>query len=100
LILDIILEIVSYVSLWGREKEMTGFPFVFAAWVSNKKLDNDFLEAFNKTIGFGLNELEAIVAKQEYTYFDLMEYYTKNIHFQPEEDIMEVIELFLCKVGE
>ncbi|MBK7883898.1 MAG: menaquinone biosynthesis protein [Chitinophagaceae bacterium] len=79
-------------------KEMTGFPFVFAAWVSNIKLDNDFLEAFNKTIGFGLNELEAIVAKQEYTYFGLMEYYTKNIHFQPEGDIMEVIELFLCKV--
>jgi hypothetical protein len=47
---------------------------------------------------FGLNELEAIVAKQEYTYFDLMEYYTKYIQFQPEGDIMEVIELFLWKM--
>ncbi|MBK7883910.1 MAG: hypothetical protein IPJ81_08960 [Chitinophagaceae bacterium] len=100
MILDIILEIVSYASLWGREKEMTGLPFVFAAWVSNKKLDNDFLKAFNKTIGFGLNKLGEIVIKQQYNPFDLMEYYTKNIQFKPGGDIREIIEFFLCKVGE
>jgi chorismate dehydratase len=81
-------------------KEMTGLPFVFAAWVSNKKLDENFLAEFNKAVGVGLNELGAIVVKQDYTYFDLMEYYTKNIKFMPEGDIMEVIELFLWKVGE
>jgi hypothetical protein len=58
------------------------------------------LAEFNKAVGIGLNELETIVAKQEYKYFDLMEYYTKNIKFMPEGDIMEVIELFLWKMKE
>jgi chorismate dehydratase len=79
-------------------KEMTGLPFVFAAWVSNKKLDKNFLAEFNKAVGVGLKELETIVAKQEYKYYNLMEYYTKNMKFKPEGDMMEVIELFFWKM--
>ena len=30
-------------------KEMTGLPFVFAAWVANKKLPQDFTNAFSST---------------------------------------------------
>lgn len=81
-------------------KEMTGLPFVFAAWVSNKKLDENFLVEFNKAVGLGLGELEAIVAKQEYKYFDLMEYYTKNIKFKLGVKIVEVVGEFLGKMGE
>ena len=31
-------------------KEMTGLPFVFAAWVANKKLPQDFIISFNKAL--------------------------------------------------
>ena len=31
-------------------KEMTGFPFVFAAWVANTKLPQDFIISFNKAL--------------------------------------------------
>lgn len=79
-------------------KELTGLPFVFAAWVSNKKLDKDFLRGFNKAVAAGMNKLDEIVLKHEYTKYDLMEYYTENIQFKPEGDIREVIELFLWKV--
>lgn len=80
-------------------KEMTGLPFVFAAWVSNKKLDENFLAEFNKAVGVGQNELETIVAKQEYKYYNLMEYYTKNMKFKPEGDIEEIVGVFLGRAG-
>lgn len=78
-------------------KEMTGLPFVFAAWVSNKKLDNTFLAEFNKTVAVGLNNLEEIVAKQDYKYFDLMEYYRKYIQFEISNKIGKILNIFLQK---
>jgi chorismate dehydratase len=40
--------------------EMTGLPFVFAAWVANKKLDAAFIHSFNHAAGAGLQHLTAI----------------------------------------
>ncbi len=34
--------------------DMTGLPFVFAAWISNKKLPETFIEAFNNNKALGL----------------------------------------------
>ena len=42
-------------------KKFTGLPFVFAAWVSNKKLDGNFISEFNEANAFGLNRIEEVV---------------------------------------
>ena len=36
-------------------QQHTGLPFVFAAWVTTKKLDPDFLEQFNEALAMGLD---------------------------------------------
>ena len=38
-------------------KNYTGLPFVFAAWVSNKPLGDEFEDAFNRANGYGVNIL-------------------------------------------
>ena len=39
-------------------KQMTGLPFVFAAWVANKKLPKDFIIDFNKALEKGLSDMQ------------------------------------------
>jgi len=56
-------------------KEMTGLPFLFAAWVSNKKLPDDFIIGFNKATGAGLDHIDEIVAKTKFDDYDLQKYY-------------------------
>lgn len=62
-------------------KELTGFPFVFAAWVANKKLPEDFLENFNKTTREGLQHLKEVINENPYAHYDLNKYYSENISF-------------------
>ena len=46
-------------SIW---KKMTGFPFVFAAWVSNTKFPKDFIVAFNNALENGLADIDKAIA--------------------------------------
>ena len=79
-------------------KELTGLPFVFAVWVSNKPMDKQFIEKFNMTNSYGLDNLEGIVTKNNFSSYDLDYYFKKNIIFKPEIDKLEVITLFLEKL--
>jgi len=81
-------------------KEMTGLPFVFAAWVSNKPLDNDFIKKFDQAVQAGLNNLPEIVLQNPYPFFDLYEYYTRYIEYRFTPEKMEALQLFLQKIGE
>lgn len=76
-------------------KDMTGKAFVFAAWVSNKKLSIDFINAFNAANRYGLDNINAVVANNPYALYDLLHYYSANIKFKPVFDKLEVINLFL-----
>lgn len=62
-------------------KEHTGLPFVFAAWVANRDLPEDFISQFNQANAAGLNYIDKIVAGTPYPYYDLKKYYTENIHY-------------------
>ncbi len=41
--------------------QMTGLPFVFACWVSKKKLSADFISSFNKSLKAGLDNRKQVV---------------------------------------
>lgn len=60
----------------------TGLPFVFAAWVANKKLPDSFINAFNEANGVGLGRIAAVAAENESPHYDLLKYYTKNISYR------------------
>ncbi len=76
-------------------KAFTGLPFVFAAWVSNKKLPNDFIAAFNEANGLGFNHLDEVIAENPFSGFDLKEYYTKYISYNFNTQKKEGIKTFL-----
>jgi len=76
-------------------KKMTGLPFVFAAWVSNKELPAEFIDAFNKANEWGLTQLDKVVAENPLSQYDLMYYYTKNISYRLDEEKRKGMQLFL-----
>lgn len=75
-------------------QQMTGLPFVFAAWVSNKKLTETFIASFNETTGMGLDHTDEIVTAIDFPDYDMHEYYTKNIDYRLDEKKMKAIRLF------
>lgn len=84
----------------GEEWEkFTGLPFVFAAWISNKKLDADFIKKFNEANAFGLNKIDEVVNQNPYNVFDLHHYYTDCISFGMDEKKKNGLELFLEKLS-
>lgn len=75
--------------------DFTGLPFVFATWVANKPLPEDFLKLFNEANGIGFSHLEEIVRKENYKACDLYNYYTKNISYSLDESKRKGLALYL-----
>jgi chorismate dehydratase len=75
--------------------KFTGLPFVFAAWVANKKLPEDFIKAFNEANKQGLQNIDAVVAENLSPYYDLKTYYTKNISYELTPEKRKGLEKFL-----
>lgn len=73
---------------------LTGLPFVFAAWVANKPIDPDFIDGFNKALGYGLKHLDEVVADLTFDAYDLKTYFTENIQYELNEDKRKAIQLF------
>ena len=74
---------------------MTGLPFVFAAWVANKKLSDEFVASFNKATSLGLEHTKEIVATIDFKPYDLYKYYTANIDYKLDEKKDTALALFL-----
>ena len=75
-------------------KEMTGLPFVFAAWVSNKSLSPQFIRAFNDTISAGTRQIDVILQTVHLPEYDLKKYYNSNINFRLDGPQKEALTLF------
>jgi chorismate dehydratase len=78
-------------------QELTGLPFVFAAWVSNKELPVSFCNSFNETTRTGLDHIQEIVAANRFDSFNLEEYYNNFIKFSIDIRMQEGLTLFLNK---
>ena len=76
-------------------KAFTGYPFVFAAWISNKSLDPAFVAAFDEANRQGLMQIEAVVAENPYPVFDLREYYTRYLDYSLDQSKRNGMEKFL-----
>jgi chorismate dehydratase len=76
-------------------KAYTGLGFVFATWISNKKIDAAFLEAFNKLNGIGFKHLTEIINANPFPHFDLEQYYTRFVSYNLDENKKAGMNLFL-----
>jgi chorismate dehydratase len=79
-------------------KAYTGLPFVFAAWVANKPLGEEFEDAFNRANGYGIAHIDEVVVENEYAFYDLKKYYTKNISYHLDDQKRKGLQLFLNKL--
>lgn len=79
-------------------KKFTGRPFVFACWVANRPIENDFTTQFNEALAYGLQHLETIPQLDEYvplTRAGAVRYLRENIQHRLTEPHWEAMELFL-----
>jgi chorismate dehydratase len=80
-------------------KKLTGLPFVFACWASNRTIDRTFLEDFNRALSSGVNNIDAVVERFGSTGTirgsELKRYLTENISFDLNDQKKEAIDLFL-----
>ncbi|MBD3749754.1 MAG: menaquinone biosynthesis protein [Sphingobacteriales bacterium] len=76
-------------------KKFTGLEFVFAAWVSNKKLEDGFIQNLNKALKFGLDSRLKIFENMEMRKdFDLVDYLMHKIDYKLTESKKEALQLF------
>ena len=79
-------------------KNHTGLPFVFAAWVSNKKLPPDFISLFNEANKLGVTNLDEVIAANPPGPFDLQKYFTNHINYILDSEKKAGLKLFLQKI--
>lgn len=75
----------------------TGLPFVFAAWVSNRKLDEGFVKKLNQAFELGLKEIPQLtyLIPPPHPAFDLNEYFTHYINYHLDEPKKRALDMFL-----
>ena len=82
-------------------KSATGLPFVFACWVSNRKLDDDFIRQFQDALELGLsNKKKAINEMAEETDEDLVRYVESVIRYDLDAEKKKALKLFLDWVSQ
>jgi chorismate dehydratase len=76
-------------------KKFTALPFVFACWVSNKKIPGDFISRFNSALESGLNNIPLVASQYASNGFNALDYLTKKVSFALDEKKKEAMKLFL-----
>jgi chorismate dehydratase len=80
-------------------KAHTGLPFVFAAWISNKPLDADFIKSFNEANAYGVANIQKVIASLDFNYsVDLEEYFTNYISYELDREKRKALTKFLSNV--
>lgn len=79
-------------------KKHTGLPFVFAAWISNKELPGEFIEAFNKANSIGLQHINEVIKDNSFPGFNLENYYRNCISYELNPAKKKGMNLYLEKL--
>lgn len=79
----------------------TGLPFVFAAWVSTKPLNPEFIERFNKALAKGIENIPKLIylLQAPHPSFDLERYFSKYISYHLDAPKKQALELFLKRIA-
>ncbi len=94
-------KISTFIYDLGSEwKKITGLPFVFAAWVSTKKIPEEFIRLFDEANGLGLQHIDEIAEAQHYSLYNLKKYYGSQISYRLDEEKRKGMNLFLQYIEE
>ena len=86
--------------LGSEWRSITGLPFVFAAWISIKKLPDDFIEEFNRANALGLGHLDEIAASAPAELYDMKKYYTLHLSYKLDDRKRESMDKFLKVIAQ
>ena len=84
-------------------RNLTSYPFVFAVWVANKKINKHFINDFNEAIQFGINNIHDALLNfpESYTLCkDPEEYLNNKIEYILDARKRESIRLFFEKMNQ
>lgn len=81
--------------LAGEWKTATGLPFVFAAWISTKKLPDNFIQIFDAGNEYGLKHLDEVIAACPKGIYDLKKYYSHDLSYTLDDEKRKGLEKFL-----
>jgi chorismate dehydratase len=76
-------------------QKLTGLPFTFAAWISNKPVSEEFIKEFNESLQYGLDHREDLF--KELTMrddFDIKDYLMHKIDYPLTDDKKKALYLF------
>lgn len=89
----------SYVYDLANEWNKTfHLPFVFAAWVANKRLSKDFLTEFENACQFGIEHIEDAISfvGKEFS-FDIRNYLYHSVEYELSDEKRSSMELYFEK---
>jgi len=73
----------------------TGLPFVFAAWVANRPLSEDFIASFNTALAWGVDHWQDLLPNLPAMSYDPVTYFSRNISYELTTQKKQGMELFL-----
>jgi chorismate dehydratase len=76
-------------------KKFTSLPFVFACWVANKKIPDDFVSRFNAALESGIKNISRVASQFSSNGIPALEYLTRNVSFNLDQRKRESMKLFL-----
>jgi chorismate dehydratase len=77
----------------------TGLPFVYAAWVANKEIPQDFITEFNTALKLGLDSRAAVLKTLPVNpVFDLEDYLMHKLDFELTANKRKALDLFLSYI--
>ncbi|GAA3961624.1 menaquinone biosynthesis protein [Pedobacter ginsengiterrae] len=90
----------TFVYDMGEEwKNFTGLPFMYAAWVANKEISQEFKTEFNAALKFGLaHRSEVLKDLPQIPNFDLEDYLYHKLQFDVTDDRKKAMNLFLAYI--
>ena len=83
-------------------KQLTGLPFVFAAWVSTQQLPAAFVQEFNEVQARGMANIQQAINDSppvnDYTQTQVLDYLTQRINYTLDAPKRKAMQLFLDKL--
>lgn len=77
-------------------KTFTGLPFMFAAWIANKPIPQQFMDEFNQSLKYGLDNRAVVINELPHRNdFDQEDYLMHKLDFSLTSDKREALNLFI-----
>lgn len=76
-------------------RKHTSLPFVFAAWVANKEISEEFVQKFNQALALGIGKIEEVIQENQLDYFDVDDYLKNKVQYELNPEKHQAIDRFL-----